>query len=285
MKQNAVRLGTVTALALASLLVACATTATGDAPEAALESVDELDEGTTWNGMTQILLGKSSGASALVAHTISGSGNRGGGGCVTVREGSACTSDATCTTAAKAKYGSLAYGYCYQSQCYDRPGGIAFCSTNQNRWSTPNSPHSLMKAYTLPSSTYAPNPASWLDGNVYALGCMSKSWGPSGECGGTDPEAYMRTMSVASAGTDPLCDVTYTVRYASTLCHLDYSRTCTDGSTTSGVLASVPNGIIVGWGQPAVGGPYQCGASDHGYTWKLRKYKSDNVAVNGTHSW
>src|SRR5690606_14475044 len=101
--------------------------------------LDERDEGTSYNGGAQspfFTLNVSLGWGEL-EHGLNrsyGDAKRGGGPCVVHKTPTTCSGDATCTTSAKAQYGSAAWGYCYQSRCYMRPGSqSSHCVMNPNR--------------------------------------------------------------------------------------------------------------------------------------------------------
>jgi hypothetical protein len=162
---------------------------TEEASSADLDGLDPSDEGTNYNGWTQFLtydFDRSFQQINSITHTLSrssGDATRGGGGCLVVQQGMACSSDSTCTTTAQSLYGAGAYGYCYQgASCLLRPGSQAsYCALNPNR-----SPGALTQTF---SSLYKSG-MSW-----FVLGCMTKTAGPNTACGGTNASLYMRSVS------------------------------------------------------------------------------------------
>lgn len=184
-------LGCGAVLALGVTACSAEPAADDEAPSAALTAVEERDQGSTYGGWTHTLNGfwdEASGDLDLT-HTFtraSGDASRGGGACFVVHELTSCTDDASCTSAAKSAYGSLAYGYCYSGSCYARPGSApTFCTTNPDR-SAANGNMTLTKGATTP-----------IVGSWSVLGCMTKAAGPSTACGGTDTSAYMRRVQPA----------------------------------------------------------------------------------------
>jgi hypothetical protein len=170
---------------VATLFSACAAQPVEDseAPDTTFSTVDEQDEGTSFNGWTQSVSGSVEAGFGLTyfEHTFSrssGDATRGGGGCLTIWTNNGCSSDANCQAPAQSSYGPSAYGYCYSGRCYSRPGSQAdFCSLSPNR-----GPGVVSK---VSFSTY---------GNAYVVGCMTKTSGPNTACGGTNTGLYMRMM-------------------------------------------------------------------------------------------
>jgi hypothetical protein len=190
-----------TATGLAAALCATACTAeradeNADAPSIASETLDERDEGTTYNGWSQYAFGQWELYSSVfyVASWLnrsSGDATRGGGTCFVRRTGTGCSSDATCTSLAQSTYGASAYGYCYSGVCYNRPGSQAsYCALNPNR-----APGFIQ--------VDPPRSAVATDGNDYALGCMTKTAGPNTACGGTNGSLYMRMVDPVLIVTNP----------------------------------------------------------------------------------
>jgi hypothetical protein len=176
-------------VALIGAAACSASPATGDdAPQVAESTIDPQDEGATYGGWTQYPDAQVGmfGEILNVSHTIYGSGGgttRGGGACLVQQTGSTCTSDTTCTTEAVALYGVGAYGYCYQTGCFARPGvQSALCALNPNRASGSTISVSLSVGYSAPGYGY------------YVVGCMTKTAGPNVACGGTNTSLYMRTL-------------------------------------------------------------------------------------------
>jgi hypothetical protein len=168
-------------------LTACTAEPSGsEAPDAVLDSLDESDEGASWNGWTQSHSGWLYAYLSFtqVSHTLSrsfGDNTRGGGACFVRSTGVGCSSDATCLGNAQAQYGASAWGYCYSGSCYSRPGAQAtYCSLNPNRGA---------------GTVTATFPSTWPVGNEYALGCMTKTAGPNTSCAGTNASLYMRLVT------------------------------------------------------------------------------------------
>ena len=63
------------------------------APSVSPDGVEVQTEGTSQGGMTQSLSGWRSGDVVHFGHILAGSGTRGGGGCVVIKEGPSCTLD------------------------------------------------------------------------------------------------------------------------------------------------------------------------------------------------
>jgi hypothetical protein len=173
-------------LSLGALIGACAapTTSEADAPEAALDSVSEQDEGASYNGWTQVgggSYGLDSGSWGF-SHVLQrsyGDNTRGGGACIVVQKGNTCSSDGDCMGLAQAEFGPAAYGYCYAGYCKSRPGGQAGnCTLNPNRGAG--------QLDLWGWGYYSSNPA--------ILGCMTKTGGPNTACGGTNTSLYMRSV-------------------------------------------------------------------------------------------
>jgi hypothetical protein len=177
--------GTAVVVVGALLSPACVSEPTTEAPKAALDSIDERDEGTTYNGWWQApTLQYDCEIGVFLTHQLtrsSGDDTRGGGACFVSRTGASCSSDTTCTSQAQATWGGAAYGYCYAGECYQRPGAqSSYCALNPNR---------------SPGTLFAYPPTVFFDGNDFALGCMTKTAGPNTACGGTEGSSYMRTVS------------------------------------------------------------------------------------------
>ena len=174
----------------------------GEAPELADDDgvISPADEGTTYDGWTQYadtVWQQCMGNWAIRSNFTRswGDNTRGGGACFVRATGASCSSDASCISAATAQY-SAGWGYCYQGQCYTRPGaGSTYCTTpNPNRspgwvWTNP---------YFWDTVAF---PNGYPDGAEYALGCMTKGAGPNGSCGCTTATCgsnytslYMRTV-------------------------------------------------------------------------------------------
>jgi hypothetical protein len=153
-----------------------------EAPETTLESLDEADQGTSYNGWSQSVYASYNWCMSVGSfdHTLSrssGDSTRGGGGCaVEWQSGSSCSADSTCVASAQSMYGASAYGYCYSGQCYLRPGSQAtYCSLNANR--SPGTVTGLV-----------------LGSAQHVVGCMTKTAGPNTACGGTNTSLYMRSV-------------------------------------------------------------------------------------------
>jgi hypothetical protein len=170
--------------ALFSIACGNASPEASDAPEAAVDGLDESDVGTDYNGWSQsanVAINVCGMGPSFMWHNLSrsfGDATRGGGVCLVANYGSACSTDAECHASATAAWGPSVWGYCYAGNCYARPGSQAdYCTLNPNR-----APGQLMK-YISPSSSN------------YALGCMTKTGGPNTACGGTNTSLYMRTLT------------------------------------------------------------------------------------------
>jgi hypothetical protein len=181
------------ALAVATSACARETAMTGEAPELEASSLDEKDEGASFNGWTQspsYHFDDCDGGDLYLQSTFArsyGDATRGGGVCYVEHEvGTSCSSDASCTGLAQAQWGGGAFGYCYSGTCFTRPGAAnQYCLQNPNR-----------SAGTV---------GLWVSGNKfqYALGCMTKTAGPNTACGGTNSSLYMRTVV---QGTYSMCN-------------------------------------------------------------------------------
>jgi hypothetical protein len=168
-------------------LVACSKSpevASDDAPEAAMDAIDPRDEGTDWNGWSQeafVMVNVCGGGPNWLWHNLNrswGDATRGGGVCLVANYGSACSTDAECHASATAGWGPSVYGYCYQGNCYARPGSQGdWCVLNPNR-----APGQLNRTIAGSSS-------------YFALGCMTKNAGLNAACGTTNTSQYMRTLS------------------------------------------------------------------------------------------
>lgn len=180
----------------ASLAGCAAAEASNDqAPEVASESIDPQDEGTSYNGWSMSAYGDVhvDYGYANFGHYFGrsyGDSTRGGGSCFVHHAGESCTSDESCTTAAKANYGSSAYGYCYSGTCYTRAGSQgSSCSINSN--STPG-----YYGATVSSGSIVPT------GDYYVLGCMTKLSGPNTACGCTSSGTYLKNGQTESCGSN-----------------------------------------------------------------------------------
>jgi hypothetical protein len=194
----------VVAMAIGTLAFGCVNTAESatdvvDSPEVDTDGLESQDFGTSWNGWDMTV-----GASVInggsvyyfVAQTLTfgrsfGDATRGGGICTVLQKsGSSCTNDAAgdtaCTTGAVAQFGAGAYGYCYNSVCYHRPGtAAAYCSQNPNR-----APGSWTNVIATPSTPIV----AGYSAVPLTIGCMTKTAGPNPACGGTNQSLYMRTV-------------------------------------------------------------------------------------------
>jgi hypothetical protein len=171
-----------------------------EAPDLAIEGLDESDEGTSWNGWSMSISGRvayngffTSMWSTGTFSRTSGDATRGGGVCTVVKRianPASCTSDAACTTAAQAQWGAAAYGYCFAGSCYSRTGDQAtYCTTNPAR------PPSTFTSPVTPALGLTDH-VMWAAGVVptYTLGCMTKTAGPNTACGGSNTGLYMRSV-------------------------------------------------------------------------------------------
>jgi hypothetical protein len=162
----------------------------GNAPLATLDSMDETDEGTSYNGWSQdpYMINQLFCGNFVLGHQLIqsyGDATRGGGACLVKRTGEGCSSDSTCLASAQAQYGGSAWGYCYAGQCYSRPGPQSLCTLNPNR-----GPGYI---WTHPSTSYLTS--GFGDPNTdFVLGCMTKTAGLNPACGGTNTSLYMRTV-------------------------------------------------------------------------------------------
>jgi hypothetical protein len=171
-------------------VVACAAQPANEenAPEIVSDSVDEQDEGYSYNGWQQIAwyewnyCSQAPNSASQTFVRSYGDATRGGGACYVKSTGVGCSSDSTCLANAVATYGGSAYGYCFAGSCYSRPGSQAsYCSLSPNRG---------------PSTVNVPNAFSgdiW-DGTNHLLLCMTKTAGPNPACGGTSTSQYMRNV-------------------------------------------------------------------------------------------
>jgi hypothetical protein len=172
--------------------------ADNDAPDLALDTAAEADEGVSYNGWHQGIVASYEVSYGWVSaqHTFYrdyGDNARGGGVCLVQKViGSSCSSDPVCDSWAKGTHGGTAYGYCFAGECYARPGsGADYCGMSPNRSVTSNM---SMSAFNIS------NVMNW-----YALGCMTKNAGPNSACGGTDTSQYMRTVTPTTNWN--ICDV------------------------------------------------------------------------------
>jgi hypothetical protein len=190
------RSGFLCAAIIVTLATACAREEREDGatPEVALDSVDTRDEHTTYNGWTQYtsawadICGTEPAGFEHDLVRSSGDSTRGGGACAVNYDGTACSSDTTCTSIAHASWGSQAYGYCFSGACYIREQGqAAWCVMNSNR---------------APGALGLSNITS-----THVLGCMTKTAGSNTACGGTDSSLYVRTVSQSYwyHSTSPFC--------------------------------------------------------------------------------
>jgi hypothetical protein len=170
-----------------------------DAPDLALDTASEADEGYSYNGWTQSIVASQETSYGWVNAEQTfirdyGDNARGGGVCLVQHvSGSSCSSDPVCDSWAKGTYGGTAYGYCYSGSCFARPGsGATYCSMSPNRSLATN--NLVAQAFT---TSYG--------GNWHALGCMTKAAGPSAACGGTDTSQYMRHVVPMSLWN--ICDI------------------------------------------------------------------------------
>ena len=146
---NHVKTGGFGLVAATVALMACASDTTNvAAPEVDVDVLEAQTEGTTYNGWTQSAVGHVGMQfnQWRIDHTFtrsSGDSTRGGGGCYVRKTTTTCSADSTCITAAQQQYGSSAYGYCYASRCYLRPGSnTTYCAVNPNRSSRGKLPDS-----------------------------------------------------------------------------------------------------------------------------------------------
>jgi hypothetical protein len=161
----------------------------GSAPtidEAALAVQDEATDYDGWAMyplLSENCIDGTNGVHLNVQRT-SGDSTRGGGSCFARSTGASCSSDTTCTSAAQAAYGSLAYGYCFQGSCYSRPGDAnVYCARSPNI--TTSGGYGGVYG-VLPSSSVQ------YDGFDVSLGCLTKTAGPNTACGGTNGSLYIR---------------------------------------------------------------------------------------------
>jgi hypothetical protein len=160
-----------------------------ESPElATAANIEAQDEGWSYNGWEQLPAGWYGGDGNVYTWNYFvrsyGDSTRGGGSCVVYhRDGSSCSSDATCLSAAQAQFGASAWGYCSGGACWSRPGSqAAYCSLGPNR--TPGQYHNPAASEYAPASHTGPA----------VLGCMTKTAGPNTACGGTNTSLYMRTV-------------------------------------------------------------------------------------------
>jgi hypothetical protein len=165
---------------------------TSTAPTASLDTLEDQDQGTSYNGwaqISQLMLDYCWPSEMTLWHELkrtSGDASRGGGGCYVRRTTTSCSSDSTCTSMAQAQYGASAYGYCYSGTCYNRPGSQAnLCSMAPQRVPNVGTSHVLWRSVAV---------APPVDGNDFMVGCMTKTAGPNTACGGTNSSLYMRSM-------------------------------------------------------------------------------------------
>jgi hypothetical protein len=184
----------VVTLGVGILISACGSEdAVSEAPVLDLDDLSEHTEGATYDGWTQSIAGihRNCFRYADFSHTLArsfGSATRGGGACATERTTATCSSDASCVATAQSLYGGAAYGYCYSGKCYTRPGSQAdYCAMSPNR---------------ADGSTLA-KLAFNISAELSIVGCMTKAAGPSTACGGTDSNAYMRTVFDAPRDLSP----------------------------------------------------------------------------------
>jgi hypothetical protein len=177
------------AFATAAFATACAgkeTGTDGDAPDLALDALEQADMGDTYNGWTQTLTYACDMCRAeddVMQHTFTrsyGDSTRGGGACAVAWTPNSCSDDSSCVTLAQGYYGSSAYGYCVSNRCYIRTGSqAAYCTMGPNRGAGTLQMNFGSMAYD-------------------AIGCMTKTAGPNTACGGTNPSLYMRTHAPTS---------------------------------------------------------------------------------------
>jgi hypothetical protein len=177
----------VTAAIAATACTAEETATTGNAPEVAVDGLDESDFGDSYNGWTQYLSYSADLCRIqpdVMAHGLGrdyGDNTRGGGACAVRGGASGCSDDSPCIAEAQAWYGPSAYGYCYANSCYLRPGSqVDWCVMSPNRGA------GSVLSLSFGSIAYD------------AIGCMTKNAGPNTACGGTNASLYMRTWTTTS---------------------------------------------------------------------------------------
>jgi hypothetical protein len=196
MRSLMIGLAALTVVGLASVGCGAQELESGEAPEATSDLLDLRDEGTSYNGWSQNPFYSHSYSSNSHTWGIAfsrsyGDSTRGGGTCLTVPAefvgyNNRCKFDDECNLVAQDIYGSTAYGYCYASLCYFRPGSQAsWCLTNSNRNPGEYYGDPGVAAAFLNETGHYP----------YPLGCMTKAAGPSTACGGTNTSLYMRTVN------------------------------------------------------------------------------------------
>ena len=106
-----------------------------------------------------------------------------------------------------------------------------------------------VKAATIPATAYQNEGGlGYLDGKVYAVGCMTKSNASTSACNSTsDTSGFMRTVwQVPTGGSDPICDLVNTITWNGSICSVSYTKTCSDGTTGSGISSSAPSDVTLG---------------------------------------
>jgi hypothetical protein len=191
---------------MAASIVGCSTEAKdgdaeSDAPDIALDTASEADEGDSYNGWSQGIIAYYEVSYGWVNASQTfyqnyGDSSRGGGVCLVQKvAGLSCSSDAVCLTWAKNTYGDAAkpWGYCYAGECYARPGSSDdLCKPHPNR--SPANGNMTLDAFTISNTS-----------NWYGLGCMTKTAGPNGACGSEVPSLYMRHVVPVTLWN--ICDV------------------------------------------------------------------------------
>jgi hypothetical protein len=187
------------AVTTAIAVSACASEApeSSEAPTATMDQLEAADEGDSFNGWTQsglVFVDLWQYSNNYIYHNFArsfGDSTRGGGACFVRANGVSCSSDPSCTTIAQGTFGGAAFGYCYQGQCYSRPGSAAtYCSQNPNR-----GPGFVTKGLTA-------GDVSNFDGAM--IGCMTKTAGPNAACGGNNGAFYMRFLGGAYYDVGPI---------------------------------------------------------------------------------
>jgi hypothetical protein len=164
------------------------------APDIEDVGLGEQTDGTTYNGWSMSVYGQFPTYNLWYIQYVRSYGDalRGGGACLVLSDpGTSCSNDADCTAPAHARWGGSAYGYCHQAKCNYRPGSPAELCTQ-----SPSRAPGIHWGNTAAVMTQLMRNMD--QGGIYGmsvLGCMSKEPGPNTQCGSTDSNVYMRTVS------------------------------------------------------------------------------------------